>query len=45
MFALGYNRIFGDRSAEAKCLAMFEGILAEDHRRDQLHQDAYELGI
>lgn len=42
-FALGYNRIFGDKTAETKCVAMFEGILAEEHKQGRLHQDAYEL--
>jgi hypothetical protein len=44
-FALGYNRIFGNKAAEAKYLARFEDVLADEHQRDQLHQDAYELGI
>lgn len=44
-FALGYNRLFGDRAAEAKCVAMFEGIVAEEHKQGRLHQDAYELAV
>jgi len=38
-FALGYNRIFGDRMAEAKCVALFEGILAEEHKQGRSHRD------
>jgi hypothetical protein len=44
-FALGYNRVFGDRAAEQKCVAMFERILADEHRRGHLHRDAYQLGV
>jgi hypothetical protein len=44
-FALGYNRVFGDKAAEGRCVGMFEGILAEQHRQGRLHQDAYELCV
>jgi hypothetical protein len=40
-----YNRTFGDRAAEEKYLARFEGILADEHKQGQSHQDAYELSI
>jgi hypothetical protein len=43
-FALGYNRVFGDKAAETKCVAMFEGILADEHVQGHSHRDAYELG-
>lgn len=44
-FALGYNRIFGNKAAEAKYLARFEDILGDEHKRGESHQDAYELGV
>src|ERR1017187_5234837 len=43
-FALGYNRTYGDKAEEAKYLARFEGILADEHKQNQSHRDAYELG-
>jgi hypothetical protein len=43
-FALGYNRTYGDKAEEAKYLARFEGILADEHKQSQSHRDAYELG-
>jgi len=44
-FALGYNRTYGDKAEEAKYLARFEGILADEHKQGQSHEDAYELSI
>jgi len=34
----------GDRAAEAKYLAMFERILADEHKQGQSRQDTYKLG-
>ncbi len=42
-FASGRNRFFVDKSAEVKLPAIFERILADEHRQGQPHQDAWEL--
>ena len=42
-FAIGPNRIYGAQLDERACAQQFERLLAQDHRRDEVHADAYEI--
>jgi hypothetical protein len=43
-FAIGYNRIFGDKAAEVRTVQKLREKLSDDHLRQAMHLDAYELG-
>jgi hypothetical protein len=42
-FALGPNRIYGSRANEATCVKELESLLIRDHKRNQSHQNSYDL--
>jgi len=42
-FNIGPNMIFGSRLTDAQAAKQFEAMLAEDHKANRPHQDAYEI--
>jgi hypothetical protein len=42
-FFIGANRVHGSRITAQECVKKFEIMLAEDHRRDGVHSDSYEI--